>query len=361
MKKYYLHIFFVSIVFLMHFATVQPLWGNTPGDNNTDDSDDCPKNSNSSDSEKPGQPDKGKNEEKCCSCQKKNENKSANDGQSTASTENNSNKCDKNSSGNENDNNEKEDECENGPGNNSLDLTVPFGRVINEGAFTNGKLIIYKERPSLTVFSPQGLFFSHALNRRILYDMTSGVPEGYSRKVVIPDTSAKRIEYYFKTGESVGWPARTGSTTEERLYMLDASGVQTTSDPVYYDLVSGANSVIRFSAVDKTLVYFKTSNGRTLDWNSPGIRIDVIYDDAASLRQVWSGADGLADMVVTGDDSYEIRLYSPDSVGAKGTDGLYAVNTGAVPYTVWKIAKPSGYSDIDKVEVTKSVNSVAEV
>ena len=138
MKKYYLHIFFVSIVFLMPFATVPPLWGNSPGDNNTDDNKDCPENSNSKDSKLPGQPDKGKDEKKCCSCERAKENTSKNQGETAAKKDNSSGKCDKNSSGDGNDNEKKKDECEDGPAVGSLDLTVPFGRVINEGAFTNG-------------------------------------------------------------------------------------------------------------------------------------------------------------------------------------------------------------------------------
>jgi len=225
LKKISIILLFIIFAFLL--SSIQPLRANDPYLQNTSDNNDCPEDDSSKSSKDPGSPDKGKNEEKCCSCQKKNENTSANQGQSAAKKDNSSGKCNKNSSGDGNDNGKKKDECENGPANESLDLTVPFGRVINEGAFTNGKLTIYKEQPSLTVFSPQGLFFSHALSRRILFDMTSGVPEGYSRKVVIPDTAAKRIGYYFKTGESIAWPARTGTTSEDRLYMLDASGAQT--------------------------------------------------------------------------------------------------------------------------------------
>ena len=78
---------------------------------------------------------------------------------------------------------------------------------------------------------------------------------------------------------------------------------------------------------------------------------NVIRDMDNHLRQVYTG-EVLADIVTTGDYTYEVRIYYPDQIGELA-GGLYPINMDAVPKKAYLYANPNGVTDDDHLRVTE--------
>jgi len=140
--------------------------------------------------------------------------------------------------------------------------------------------------------------------------------------------------------------------------MLDGNGVPVADNPVYYDEISKDGSRVRYSAATQKPVFQVLPSGRQVTLADLGL--EVIRDNDQFLRQIWSITDGLADIVVTDTQKYEIRLYNPENIGSKGTDGLYAVS--GTPRTTWVIENPTGvYEQQDTIRMTENVGGTSYV
>ena len=249
--------------------------------------------------------------------------------------------------------------CKGETENNCLSLSIPFGRMLNEPGLEGAEFFLYRLEPSAVLFSPQGLLFSHKLTTSVFLDEVSGLPSGVSRAVSLGMPDAEIMKFYFQTGESTGKPVETNVDSPFILKMTDASGALVTSGPVYYELHYGNNEVLKLSVSTRKALSLTSAYGRTFTLDSPGVGLEPIYDSNGAIRQVYSAADGLADIVVINAYKYEIRLYSPADAGTK-TDGLY-VPTGTA-HTVWTIENPlASDTDNKNLRATKSFGGTSYV
>ncbi|MFA5204724.1 MAG: RHS repeat-associated core domain-containing protein [Lentisphaeria bacterium] len=144
-----------------------------------------------------------------------------------------------------------------------------------------------------------------------------------------------------------------------RLFMVDANGNQVTSSPAYYDCIFAKTGVIRYDASTYAMVSVTSNEGKT--YTTPeSAGIEILRDASDNLRQIRSATDGLADLVTTGTQSYEIRLYPPPQAGAKDTSGFY-VPTGQ-PVKKWLIENPSSSTtNLNQVRVTELTTTSTHV
>ena len=117
----------------------------------------------------------------------------------------------------------------------------------------------------------------------------------------------------------------------------------------------------------KVVNYYKstkiiTQNGIELTADHKDVGIEVIRDGNRALRQVYSAADGLADIVViTPNVSYEIRMYPHSAIGPK-SNGIYNIDTGSTPYLIWRIENPNANSNfMDEVRITRIADGTTHV
>jgi RHS repeat-associated protein len=250
--------------------------------------------------------------------------------------------------------------------NGSIDISINFGKAANESANLDAVFSIFLDKPSATVFSPANLQYKNMLLSRINKDETADLPSDVARKVGIFTEDREMLTFEFaQSSDGSGGTVVSGlskvsgekATLNYKLRMVDASGNENTSDPTYYDLYKGNGSFVRYSRATGKAVSYHLAAGRILTPDAPSVGLEGIYNEDGVVRQIWSKADGLADIVVTENGiSYEIRIYAHSTIGAK-VDGVYTT-TGS-PHTVWRIENPNpGQSD--KVKVTKTVNAQAQ-
>ena len=243
---------------------------------------------------------------------------------------------------------------------NCFQFVLPFGKMNCEPLLAGGEFSITRLTPTPTIYSPQGLYFSHALNTGIVTVKTSNLSPGVSREVVIFTSDSRYITYRFANGQAIASPIIENSAFSNTLRMVDANGNPTDSEPVYYDFISSTDSFIRFSAASRLAVMVKTSYGRQLRLDSAGIGLELIHQDNI-LRQVKSSTDGLADIVAIDEFKYEIRLYNTDSIGSKdASSGIYQVS--GEPRSVWTIENPArNHSALTHMIVTEVTGGVSYI
>ncbi len=125
----------------------------------------------------------------------------------------------------------------------------------------------------------------------------------------------------------------------------------------YFNMYIGNGYYICYSADTGEVIGMMTPSGRTITPDCATVGLDLVYDESANVRQVWSKADGLADVVVTEIGvSYEIRVYPPSQVGSK-VNGLYTFNGS--PYQTLRIENPNPGQN-SRVKVVKTINGITE-
>ena len=279
----------------------------------------------------------------------------------------------------------------NGPNNGCVDFKISFGGLATEGSITSGTLQLFAMDPAPTIYSPQGLqyynlmvdhIYSNLLNANLLTKSTvtvnnvtknvytdsagntysssqvsTGLASNISRYVKIFTYNRDALEFSFATDSSSATLTGTEYYLNYVLVQSDTNGNPVTANPTYLDLYLGNGDFVRYSvATGKTHSYHMVS-GRVLYPSSAAVGLNAIYDDSNTIRQIYSVADGLADIVVINSSKYEIRLYSPENAGTQ-TDGLY-VPTGS-PYTVWTVENPA-LGTTTQLKITKTANGVSEI
>lgn len=216
-----------------------------------------------------------------------------------------------------------------------------FGHSANDPLIPNGSVSVYALRPSVNLFSPINLYFNHPLFMQIM----KAEKDGDTFKLQLQGENREAEVYVFKPGESIGYPGEDfRNKLSKTVVMLNADKQPTAENPVYYRLQNKDGSSALYSASTRKVIYFETSTKRQVTASSKDVQLDIIYGNDGSIRQINSGIDGLADVVVTVVEKgyilgYEIRLYAPDQVGAKNDEGIYTF-TGS-PYTTYKIFNPN--------------------
>ncbi len=224
--------------------------------------------------------------------------------------------------------------------NECVDYKFSFGQAANDPDVPSGYFSIYTLRPNLNLYSPINLYYYHPLFTRITKDEIS---DG-KRTVMIQGSRREPEEYVFTSGEKVGYPGDNyRNRLDKKLVMLNAEQEPVTESPVYYRMINTDGSFVTYSVAEKKAVSYTTRTGRILTISSPDLRLDVVYSNEGAPQQVFSGTDGLADIQVVDVEhgyilGYEIRLYAPNQIGAKNTNGLYAF-TGS-PHTTYRVQNP---------------------
>lgn len=224
--------------------------------------------------------------------------------------------------------------------NECVSYKFEFGSAAHEPDFPVGVFSIYGRRPSETMFTPLGLYYYHPLFTRL-----AGVSEENGKQIVKLQGPNREIEIYeFAANSSIGYPGGVfRNKLKKVLVMLDADHEPTTISPAYYKLVDENANYVLYSVEEQKAVSYTTSTGRVLTADSKDVRLETILDAEGAIMQVYSGVDGLADVVVTAEElgyirTYEIRLYHPSQVGAK-VNNKYTVS--GQPYMTYQVINPN--------------------
>ncbi|NBB77844.1 MAG: hypothetical protein GVY36_00095 [Verrucomicrobia bacterium] len=199
---------------------------------------------------------------------------------------------------------------------------------------------IVQREPSPSLFTPAGLDYSSVVLTYVAsITDAADLPVGIAHEFEITNVKNEAMRFQVKDGESSG---RTVAGTDEdyRVRLLDASGEPVASDPVSFRVIRKDSSQIDYPAFKgRTPQRFVTEQGRLIDLSTTlGSAVEVKLSEGF-FRQIKS-VSGLANIVVIDDFSYEIRLYTPDNSGIKGTEGLYEP-TGD-PYRTIQVVNPTG-------------------
>ena len=282
--------------------------------------------------------------------------------------------------------------------NGSIDIQISFGDPATERIGQDCYFSIYTDKPSPVVYSPQMLQYLNPFTNRISQNvisetykdslglpytenepvgdgpdgengtspvflggygtnqLSSSLPSGVTHQTRIIGSNRTVMIFNFTenntTAEMTGESAYLGY----RLQMVDENGSPVTSSPYYYDMYIGYGNFVRYRVSTGFPVSYHTASGRVMKPSDPSVGVEVVYDSEDIIRQVWSKADGLADVIVTEPlKSYEIRFYYPSQVGGK-SNGVYQASGS--PFTVLRIEKPTD-GDNSVVLVTKTVGATS--
>ncbi|MDA3874669.1 MAG: hypothetical protein PF795_12010, partial [Kiritimatiellae bacterium] len=210
---------------------------------------------------------------------------------------------------------------------------------------------INRTDPTPSLFTPQSLSYtSLALTYVFHINSTENLPAGVSRKVQLTDRKNVPVTFQVSDGESIGYPVNEFTNRNVRIQLLDAQKQPVTGEPAFYRLFLSSGGQIDYPAVrGATPAFYRDANGREIDLNQLLGGELHLATQAGTFRQIKSEV-GLADIIVTDDFGYEIRLYTPDNVGAL-IDGLYYPQ--GQPYRTIRIENPTGdLNRSDKVRIT---------
>ena len=231
------------------------------------------------------------------------------------------------------------------PQDGCVQMVVEMGRP-RYSALTDAIALQLNElEPTSRLYSPDGfcVVAGYTVSRVTREKNAGGVPKW----VRIITKEGVPSEFVFEDGDSVGRPLPgMHEQATARLAMVDAQGWATAADPAYYDYYPGDGSRWRFGAAPGALDYLQfvehqTPVGRME--TKQDIGLEIVRDGDGVLRQVVTPTR-LADLVVRGQDSYDLAIYPNDASclsGARTAAGVYEIVSGAVPEVVWKFRNPT--------------------
>ncbi len=226
------------------------------------------------------------------------------------------------------------------------------------------RLQVFAEDPSPALYTPQGMTFIGG------WSMQSVSPDrteaGAPRKVYMFDPDGRAIQYDFEDDESMGLPDDhlIDERRFTRLFMVDAEGWATLSEPAYYDLYTKEGDLYRYYAYPGSehyleLCYFKSATGyeETLE----DMSIEIIKVSGDILRQVRT-ATRLADIVIESSFKYRVDCYADADVEDMDTNGVYTVEEEAEPMVSWVFENPEPEaSSLTKLRVSKISGSFTNI
>ncbi len=237
----------------------------------------------------------------------------------------------------------EEDECgEEGEDTGSLAYRLNFGHVPFEGAVDFGRLFIHVPKPGPTLFTPQALAYASPLSVRLV---ASKFTEA-NWTVELVNESAYTVAYAITSGNSEGLPVNGVYQGHGRVQLLNAS-----RQPISVGVGNQAPTYVRRLKTDGSWLDVSVATGATVLLGAPsGRTLDVAaLPEAQAVRPVFvdgvlqqvKAPQGLATLVATGEQVFEVRLYTPSQVGARdGTTGLYAFSGS--PYRTVRFDNPTG-------------------
>ena len=209
------------------------------------------------------------------------------------------------------------------PKNGSVDFTQPFGRTSFAAGFASGKLVLKNQVADGSLFSPAGLRYNHYLTRRVL-----------SRDASTQSATISADGLWENVYEN-GVPASANAWKSSQVSVAsDGSVTETLSDrtEIRYDTSGNLASVT-------------SPEGVTLSAEQLGV--EVLRDTNGALRQIYSLADGLLDIVTLDAMHYEIRWYKVGDFAGKNAEGLYVPT--ASPIKVFECGSPAGTTSVFEI------------
>ncbi|MGN0860781.1 MAG: hypothetical protein ACI4P3_02670, partial [Candidatus Spyradosoma sp.] len=199
----------------------------------------------------------------------------------------------------------------------SVSFRQPFGRTPYAAGFAAGTLVLKKAAVDEELFSPAGLKYDHLLTRRV-----TAKDHASQSATVSADGLWENVYEGGAPDENNAWKSSRVRVNE------DGTVVERLSDRM--EISYGA---------DGAFVSAKSPEGVVL--TAAQLGVEVVRDaETGALRQIWSLADGLLDVVSTGEASYEIRWYKNGDFSDRNAAGLY-VPTGT-PVKVFECGAPAG-------------------
>ena len=240
-----------------------------------------------------------------------------------------------------------------------------------------GKVKLHFDAPTPKMFSPQSIMYDFVFESYLTvnrYKFVLRRPNGYDLEFYytgLPATSGSQVSYLGNFSSFTPLPEKASSSQIFPPLPGDDSTPWTPASTYsirYSNQSLGTYEQIGLSPDGNTAYYKLTKlklgdrdQMRELlpsDWK---IGIEVIRDDDKAIRQIKSKTDGLTDVTVVDQYKYQIKFYNNGSFGAK-VDGLYTINTGAIPRETWTIENPQRSDTlIDKIKITKSAGGVDHV
>ncbi len=184
--------------------------------------------------------------------------------------------------------------------NGSVDFSQPFGRTPFAAGFRGGVLRLKKNNPDAAAYTPAGLAYDHYVARRV-------TAKNYAAQSATISVDGLRRNVYAN-----GVPAEDNAWKSSRVRVnADGTVVERFAD----------RTEITYAA-DGSLASVVSPEGVAL--TAAQLGVSVARDaGTGALRQIWSRADGLLDIVSTGETSYEIRWYKHGDFADRNAAGLY--------------------------------------
>ena len=264
---------------------------------------------------------------------------------------------------------------------NGMRMRLAQGDRYTEYIIPPGKVKLHFDFPTPKMFSPQSINYDFIFESYLTVDRYKFVlrrPNGYEIEFDNTGNSAttgSQVSYLGNFSSATPFPEKSFSCLIIASPSLMPPGDDTTqwTPPGVYAIRFSNGSIGTYiqTAVssDGNTAYYKLVQIKQIDINgglelspdNPKIGIEVIRDDDKAIRQIKSKTDGLTDVTVVDQYKYQIKFYNNGSFGAK-VDGLYTINTGAIPRETWTIENPQRSDTlIDKIKITKSAGGVDHV
>ncbi len=240
--------------------------------------------------------------------------------------------------------------------------SIPLGNSRPGSKIESSRLRLYEEAPSPVLYTPQSLTFVGNWSMQSV--STDRTEAGAPRTVCMFDPDGDPIRYDFEDDESMGLPDDHlfDERRFTRLFMVDAEGWATLSEPAYYDLYTHDGDLYRFYAYPSSehyleLCYYKTAAG--YEEALEDIGVELIKSSGGILRQVRT-ATRLADVVIESISKYRVDCYADADVGDMDANGVYTVEDEAEPFESWVIENPNP-GNFEGLRVTKISGSYSNV
>lgn len=237
-----------------------------------------------------------------------------------------------------------------------IKTSIGLGKSRPGSALPSAKLLIFTEDPSPVLYTPQSMSFSGSWSIRSI--STDRTEAGAPRVVHMFDPKGRALQYDFEDDESVGLP--DDHLIEERrftrLFMVDAEGWATLTEPAYYDLYTKDGDLYRFDANPSSAHYlelclYRSASGYEETLSDTGV--ELIKTSGGILRQVRT-ATRLADIVIENSSRYRVDIYADTDISEMDTNGCYTMQTGAVPLESWVFENPEPGVSLTKFRISKS-------
>ena len=203
----------------------------------------------------------------------------------------------------------------------SVRFEQPFGRTPFAAGVPAGTLVLKKETATGDLFSPLGLKYDHYLTRRV------------TSKDAGTQSASVSADGLWENVYENGVPAASNAWKSSR--------VRVNADGSVTEFLSDRTEISYDASGD--FVSVKSPAGVVLTASQLGVKV-VRDAGTGALRQIWSLADGLLDIVPTDDERYEIRWYKNGDFSGEDASGLFV--PAGTPVKIFACGAPAGTTNV---------------